>query len=227
MPEWLFQGFSLTGVLSLVISLYTLWKQRIRINVDWDESFEIITPDSLFFGLQNKVLGSKFFLSCVIDIVNPSPNDIGYFDLMAFEEDTNANLYLATKKAIPKPFADKPIYYFPEQDIFVGLGYTLDIPEAKNGIFPKNSFSRLNILVAPMQGGQIPQKLVISFKIASEPLLSYEPFFGTSRKQYRTFRRVYDTTGWEEKFKQHHKTNKQRANAKQDGQPNIEVDNKD
>jgi hypothetical protein len=197
-PTWAPILGGIAGLFSLAVSLYTLWKQRLRLSVDWPINLSVIKPETIYFGNTSQSMKTEVIFMGELQIVNPSPNDIGYFDLRAFDANTNLNSHIITRNSIPKELEENKVYYYPELKLSPDYMAVCTLPAATNGIFPKNSFTTLTILVYSYTGTPISENLAISFKI---PVWSFwwnrEPMSNTSRHKYKAYRKVYKLTGWE------------------------------
>lgn len=94
--KWIFNN--IFGLSSLIISLYTLWKNRKHLDVYWDDNILRTKPHSIV-AIHNGEPGfyENSYLTR-LSVINTSPNDIAFFDLRAFNPNTNINFPLVTKK---------------------------------------------------------------------------------------------------------------------------------
>lgn len=187
----IFQVITLAISLSaLLISFFTLFKNRKTLTITWSTDIKPISPDVILFGEVSRPIDSKVCFYLNVDIVNPSPNDIAFFDLRAFNPETNMNYYLITKKSLPIDIRETPISltYFNET-------FFLEIPDKNYGVFKSNSFAKLDLIIIPRN--LTGEKLVISFKVADKNLISYDKFAVTNRKKYKLFQRVFGVMNWE------------------------------
>lgn len=188
-----------TEMLSLLISLasfsfsvYVMYKSRKKVTVTWSEDLRVLSDGKVFIHScdgNHGAYGPGLLLT--IDIVNPSPSDIAYFDLRAFDAKANRNTYLLTRKALHPQHKDSRIYCDNGN-----YEFELDIPEKQYGILKANSFTKFDIFIIPNE--HIGDTLTINFKIAVNSYFSRDRFSVTNRKKYKSFVHHYDITGWEQ-----------------------------
>lgn len=183
---------TLTLIISLAsffVSMNALYKNRKTLTVTWSE-LQPIPSGSIFVysgNVECETYGEGFL--CTIDIVNPSPNDIAFFDLRAFDSKPNRNTYLLTRKTLLPIYKNARIYRNHNANNF-----ELEIPEKGYGILKASSFTKLDIFVLPNE--HIGNAINISFKIAVKSYFKRDKFAVTNRKQYKFYRRRYDISEW-------------------------------
>lgn len=181
----------LISFISLGISIFTLWKNRKRLTVYFPEKLEVVPDNCLFLVTgQSEVssYGEGFLIT--LEIVNPSPNDIAFFDLRVFNPSNNQNHYLLTRKTLLPKFKSS----------YIGLitfnnNFELTIPEANYGIFKSNSFTRIDIFI--MVSHNISDQLNLSFKVAKNSLFK-DKFAITNRKKYKKYSKDFDLSNYQE-----------------------------
>ncbi|RHW46119.1 hypothetical protein DS832_07150 [Bombilactobacillus bombi] len=125
---WEYILANLIALISLAISIYNLWKNRKNITVTYQENIEINFIDGIFvFDSNNEIETYKTTMTIKISIVNPSPNDIGFFDLRVFDPVTNINIPFLTYRTLP--FTNKTVIRI--VDYKNPKYYELDIPQRK------------------------------------------------------------------------------------------------
>ena len=176
------------SVVSVYISLYTLYKNRKIITVTWGNLRPVSSGQVYIYSNDGRceTYGQGFLLT--IDIVNPSPSDIAFFDLRAFDSKTNINTYLLTRKALLPLYKDSKIYCSDEK-----ISFELDIPEKQYGVLKANSFSKFDIFIMPNE--YIENSINISFKVATSSWFKRDMFAVTNRKKYKFYGRSYDISG--------------------------------
>lgn len=179
--------------ISLIVSLITLYRTRKTLTVTWSKDLEVVDSGNVFFYDNNNEIqsyGPGFYLT--LDIVNPSPHDIAYFDLRAFCPHININTYLLTRKSLLADSSDTVIYKTMGKDNI----FKLDIPEKNYGVLKSNSFTRLDLFIVPNE--HIDNDLLVTFKVAIKSKLFKDKFSVTNRKKYRPYGRNFKISGWEE-----------------------------
>ncbi|MDV7719029.1 hypothetical protein GA840_04095 [Pediococcus ethanolidurans] len=186
---------------AILISLYTLWKNRKHVSIDWSDNIEEAEIGSVFSANNGQINGTyEYAYIATLSVINPSPNDIGFFDLRAFNPKTNINLPLVTRRAFPMLQEDSKIYHILDED---NSNYAqLDIPERKFGILKANSFNRFDLIVVLPEDEKIDlDRINISFKISKYFFLKRDSFALTKRKKFTFSGKSYSVTGWKERRK--------------------------
>lgn len=186
------------SIFALLISLYTLWKHRKRVSVDWGKNIEEAEIGSVFSANNGQVNGTyEYAYIATLSIINSSPNDIGFFDLRAFNPKTNINLALVTKRTFPMFQEKSKVFHILDKN---NSNYAeLDIPSRKFGILKANSFNRFDLIVVlPITKDIDLDTISISFKISkSASFFKRDSFALTKRKKYAFFGINYHVTGWQ------------------------------
>lgn len=189
----------ISSISALLISLYTLWKNRTRITVTFQPDLEVIEAESMeFHGLEIPIKPYESGLIGKLEIVNYSPNDLGFFDLRAFNPDTNINLLLLTQRAIHPDLRNlKPFRSIKLQDGRDTLE-DLILPEANYGVLKAHSFNRFHLFIpASIE----TEKIIISFKVTKRGILR-DRYAVTNRKRFKVYGRSYNTKDWEKLIQQ-------------------------
>ncbi|EAC2288968.1 hypothetical protein FRG77_08110 [Listeria monocytogenes] len=180
------------AAISLGTSIWITFINRKRIKVYFDNNIRIIDGNVLTLinnDGQTDNYGPGYL--CSIKILNPSPNDIAYFDLRAFPTETNINSYLLTAKSLHPEFKQARVYevYSNEQSI-----NELEIPEKNHGIIKANSFTHFDIFIANTKGNEITSEVAISFKV---PKIAFfrDPYAVTERKKFKFYGIKYNVNG--------------------------------
>lgn len=161
--KWIFNN--IFGLTSLMISIYTLWKNRKHLDVYWSDN--ILQTDS-HSVVAIKESESGFYENSYLaklSVVNTSPNDIAFFDLRAFDPDTNINFPLVTKKTFDYNKEDTQIF-----QTINGKYTRLNIPDKNSGVFKANSFTQFDLIICIPESSKKLKNINISFKIAKTSL---------------------------------------------------------
>lgn len=190
--------------ISLIISLYTLYKNRTRIDVNWDKNIREDPIDAVFLLKDGKKTPLNCAYSAHVDIVNPSPRDIGFFGLSAFNPATNQSLYLLTKKTVGFGYEDAVAV---RRDP-TGRETRLDIPESNAGILKANSITKLDLVVV-LAGDEHDvdnlaklDTIAMRFYIPKYVLLNRDPYSKGTFRKYWYKGMLYSITGWQERRQQ-------------------------
>jgi hypothetical protein len=187
------------AIISLIISVYTIWKQRIKLTVTFQQNMLIDHPDAVFMlGPNGEIRSHHPTAQTQIEIVNSGTNDVAFFDLRVFDGLTNRNIPFITENTIPIEYPDKKVF-----TLFDETYYQLDIPKRTFGVFKANSFTKMSIVVIL---DKLPKELEnidnihISFKIARNAYFKKDKFAVTNRKKFDFFGMNYSITGWKEMY---------------------------
>lgn len=181
---------NLLALASLLISFYAIWKTRKTISVTFDPNILLTDYNSIYLLKDGKKVYYPYALLANISIVNPSPNDIAFFDLRSFDVNTNKNFSFLTLNSIPIDFLDKRVFYERIKD----RPAILDIPSRTFGTLKANSFTRLSIVIIPTDSDpDFFTNVAISFKIPKKELIPSfrDPFSLTNRKIFKFFGMTY------------------------------------
>lgn len=170
--KWIFANFF--SVSAFIISTFTLFKNRKILNITWEPNIYPVF-DSSIRGVDsnNNLNGSyDYVLRAVLYVVNPSPNDIAFYNLWAFNPDTDVSLGLITKNTSVLGSDVKKIIEF------FGTTYSqLDIPEKKSGVFKSNSYTRFDLLIPITNFSKLEKinRVSFSFRLAKNSFLHNKP----------------------------------------------------
>ncbi|MEE6670001.1 hypothetical protein PS385_00440 [Limosilactobacillus fermentum] len=185
--------------LSFLMSVYTLWKNRTKIDVQWNHNIEEAGIDSVYCLKKNKNVGSyNFSYITHVDVINPSPRDIGYFDLRAFNPETNHNLHLLTKQSLTLGYEGSTIVHSVGKE-----RYRMIIPERNSGVFKANSITKLDLVVVLNNSKDSYKELeslntiAVSFRIAKFVISNRDPFARGMFRHYWYQGMKYDINGWQ------------------------------
>ncbi|EDN9114273.1 hypothetical protein GWY05_06870 [Listeria monocytogenes] len=171
--------------IAVLISAFTLFKNRKNLTVDICKNLEVITDGQIELINPTEEInsyGAGFLYQ--VQVVNPSPNDIAYFDIRAFSPDNNQNTYLLTRKSLAPSVKDAKVFKREGSEIF-----ELEIPDKNHGIFKANSYTYLDIFILPQE--HIKNNIIVSFKIAKSAILR-DAFAVTKRKRYKFYSTKFD-----------------------------------
>ncbi|PED28703.1 hypothetical protein CON13_29010 [Bacillus cereus] len=160
---------------------FIVYKQnKKRLDVTFEDSLEKIDDISTNVGLISHANG---IIVCYLKVVNPSPSDIGYFDLRIFDsENPNLTLLPYTEKVLKNHTPSATSFEYETQ-----YGYAnLNAPKSNYGIFKSNSFTRLDIAFSPEQN---TKEVTITFKVAIESRKKNP--FASDRKDFKYYSKTY------------------------------------
>lgn len=191
--------------LSFALSLYTLWKNRTRIDVQWNHDIEEADIDSVYCLKSNKNVGSYNFAYVThVNVINPSPRDIGYFDLRAFNPKTNHNLHLLTNQSIAFGSEGATVIH----TVGKNQSYRMYIPDSNSGYFKANSITKLDLVVVLKDSIDFQEDLksldtiAVSFRIAKYVISNRDPFSKGIFRHYWYNGMKYNVSGWRTRRKQ-------------------------
>ncbi|KPH76098.1 hypothetical protein [Oceanobacillus caeni] len=183
------------SLIALIVSIVVAWKNRKTLQV---EISDLISSCNVFLIDSNgDPLPYRDCVIATIEIVNPSPMDIAFFDLRAFYPN-NLNVEFLTRRAILYKNRDNPVMQI---DNFNGQGdrvRELIIPSTNYGILKSNSFTRFHIVMFPDPDAE---SLLLSFKVAMKARIK-DQFAVTGRKKFRFFGKRYNISCWNKQLQQ-------------------------
>lgn len=170
---------------ALILSIISLWKTRKIIDVSIED--ELCPINNIYIGANNQLNGIshctiKNGKVLFIKIVNPSPCDIGFFDLMLIDQNNQLVAYHVQGNFASNPdFKEDEIYFDTHDNQASGR---LNLLKSNYGNFPANSFTRIEI---PFSSENI-SKITVTFKVA---IRSYKfNRYAQYRKCYKFFRKT-------------------------------------
>lgn len=172
----------LISLLALALSIFNIWNNRKHLNVVIEEELGFYEKLITKHGKINEP-----GLSCHIKIVNPSPKDIAYFDLIVIDKET--------KELVPVMYRIGLVLN--EQDfIYTQVGdfeAHVNAPQSNYGILKSNSFTKIDLLFSPEEK---TKEVRVQFKVALTDPLSFLKIRKTgltnSRKSFKIYRRDYE-----------------------------------
>lgn len=183
MPDIDFNFYSIIiSILALVLSAISLWRTRKTIDVTIEDELD---------DIQNIYISSHDFLTnkpyykipegklLFIKIVNPSPTDIGFFDLQLFDQNNQKISYFVHGNfRVSDTYQPNTVFFNKQKN---GPGGRLNLLESNYGVLPSNSFTRIDI---PFSATDVT-KITITFKVAIKSYWFNK--YARYRKHYRFF----------------------------------------
>lgn len=156
--------FILRFVLPIIISLaafilsFIVYKQnKKRLDVTFEP--DLLKINSIYTNNISIKMDKGSYIA-FIKVVNPSPSDIGYFDLRVFDVNKPTEM-LATYNELILRRSDLDATYFEYESIYGKSN--LNAPKSNYGVFKSNSFTRLDI---PFTLDRDTKEVIITFKVA-------------------------------------------------------------
>lgn len=189
------------SAIALIVSIAVAWSNRKTLNVNISKDLTVVEAGTAFFADNNSEPASyDDALLLTMEVVNPSPKDIAFFDLRAFNPTTNINVNFLTRRSTALQHRTLPLWMAVDPDNEKDPKLTeLNIPDANHGIFKANSFTRFSILIFP---GESSEKLGFSFKVAMHAKFRKDPFAITSRKRFKFHGVIYDISSLKQSLPQ-------------------------
>lgn len=185
---------------ALIVSIIVAWSNRKTIQVETPKNLEAVKGGSIFY-LDGEGIPEPYdhALLGVIEVVNPSPKDIAFFDLRVFYPETNMNTDILTKQTIFEQHRNKPVWRAIEMPNGSVRLMELLIPETNYGVFKANSFTRFHIIAFPDEDAK---EVLLSFKVAIKTRSKRDYFAVTGRKVFKMYGRRYPIKSWATSLKQ-------------------------
>lgn len=183
------------SLIALIISFTVAWGNRKTLHVDISKNLEVAADGEVFFINEEGVTAP--YGPCLIaniEVVNPSPKDIAFFDLRAFYPDINMNLPLLTKRTIGDHHKNRILWRTIKTSTADFSLMEQVLPDMNYGIFKANSFTRFHIVMFPNEEAS---DLFLSFKVAIKAKIK-DKFAVTGRKKFRFYRKKYNISNWTE-----------------------------
>lgn len=192
------------SIVALILSVLTMYWNRKKVSVFFDSVAEILGENALYCRdehdqfINSSGLGPG--LNLAVEIINSSPCDISYFDLRAFDPDTDNNYFLITRNALPEVFTIKKLYR--ENLDFPLSPYHHCLPNGKSGMLQSHSFTTWDLFIIPKPEST---KLRVSFRVAIQkfPISKNDKYVTPNQKTYKYFSKDIDITNWKASVRPH------------------------
>lgn len=183
---------NVVAILAFLIGAYNFLKMRAPLDVRFAPDLHVLPVRDIYLEGKNNVLKVPVVFSGFIEVINPSPHDVAFFDLRVFNPETNIKYGIMTKKTFPDMFADTRV-----QVEIDGLLINQEIPARSSGIFRAHSFTPLDILIFGYEGQEIEEFITLSFKISKRRMFRKAPY-SLIREKYQSYGIEYHLSGWKE-----------------------------
>lgn len=135
------------SIFSLLISFLTLYRQRKRLTVTWQENCYVLNPKTdIFFKGEPYPTSAKVAFYTSVNIVNPSNVNMAFFDLRAFNPKTNENHFIATQRSTLPEVQNNPLFI-----TAFGLenleNFFIKLPARKFGELNAGSYTSIDVLI--------------------------------------------------------------------------------
>lgn len=178
------------SILALAISIFSIWKNRADLTVNFPDHL-IVLPDYSIEIVDDKgkyLHAYRNLFLVTIKIINPSPNDIAFYDLKAVDSENNNFLEFVNTKPFKLHYDKSNILFFTNQVTF----NILNVPENNYGVFRSNSYSKFDLPIVITDPEEIKHLnyITISFKVAKRPLFKNTDIL--------VYKKKYKVTGWQD-----------------------------
>jgi len=191
---------------ALIVSIIVAWSNRKSLHVEIDKNLHVLdNGDTFLLDKDDCYIPFDQGVLSTIEVVNPSPKDIAFFDLRAFNPETNINIHLITKRTLPLKHRESSIFRkvnFPMEEENIT---ELSIPDTNYGVFKANSFTRFHIIMFPPHD---LKELNLAIKVAIRAKVK-DQFAVTERKKFKFYGVTYDISSWTEVIKQQQQSMKE------------------
>ena len=158
------------SIFSLLISFLTLYRQRKRLTVTWQENCYVLNPKTdIFFKGEPYPTSAKVAFYTSVNIVNPSNVNMAFFDLRAFNPKTNENHFIATQRSTLPEVQNNPLF-----------------------------ITAIDVLIFANKYVAIDDGIVVSMKVTDTSWFHRSLFSDTNRKIYKAHEFFYNLKGYEE-----------------------------
>lgn len=188
MIKWLTNNFTpqtLISLLAFLISGWTAFKNRTYLKIIWNHC-ELTMNNSVAAMNKNGnpiISYTDTFLISLI-IVNPSPNDVAYYDLKVFDADNQNPLEILF--SVYFNINDEGVYFVHyNNSLNMNL---LSVPKRNYGVFKANSYTRFNLPVVVTDEYEYKdlKRIRVEFKVAKNTLKGVKKYY-----------KEYNVTNWQ------------------------------
>lgn len=168
------------SIIALAISIHTKWQNRKQLDVTIED--EIYWINNLM-NEHGEIIDDKDKPLIFIKVVNPSPLGIAYFDLRIIDVENQKALLFLTQTALDQINSNS--LYFGERTPYKLS--RLNPPYSNYGVFPENSFTRIDLLFSPLEN---TKTIMVTFKVAIKTWRknSFSPY----RRKFKYYKKTFD-----------------------------------
>ncbi|WP_057808624.1 hypothetical protein [Furfurilactobacillus siliginis] len=172
------------AVISLLIALVTLNRSKKKIDVSWDQNLTVVPLDSVYTRRHDgNPMSYHKAMTASVNVINPTSTALGFFDLRAFDPETNLNFDIVTKRVLPREIGPTDLFVIVQTPSKLITDLQLDIPDRTFGTFPPNSNTNIDVVVLLDQKNpniKTLEKINFSFKVAKKSLFKRDYYSKSS-----------------------------------------------
>lgn len=186
--KWLSQN-----ILSLIAIIFTVMnfvRTSTSILVRWNPKWRITTNLSVVVTDKDEkpIVAYKNVFLAFVEVINPSPNNLAFYDFHAYDSDTENFLEFASLKPFQLRYPKSHIIWYRNKNTY----NILNTPNETSGIFKANSYTSFTLPMVITDTAELEnlKRITVSFSVAKRN------FF---RIRNKTYEKTYNVEGWKKK----------------------------
>lgn len=177
------------SALSLLVSIFTYWRQRKRLTVDFDDTcFLFDSTKNIYLDDNHFYIPTPFGIQTGFSLINPGHCNISIFSLMAINLRTGRKQCILLKSLIPDEYKNCQLkLYHSPQDISLP-----EIPDRPSALIRAGEYLRIDLIILPDKDTTEKDSILVTFKSTDTSLLHQSKRMAPSEKRkYRAYEKIY------------------------------------
>lgn len=174
---------------SLLVSLFTYWRQRKRLTVEFDNTCLIFNSmKNIYLNDNLFALPAPFGVEIGISLVNPGHCNISIFDLMVINQRTGRRQSFLLKSLIPDVYKNCQLkIYLSEKERSLP-----EIPERPSALIRSGEYVRIDLVILTETDTNNTDALLITFKSTDTSWINRSIYNKKSKKHiYHAYEKTY------------------------------------
>ena len=177
------------SALSLLVSIFTYWRQRKRLTVDFDDTcFLFDSTKNIYLDDNHFFIPTPFGIQTGFSLINPGHCNISIFSLMAINLRTGKKQCIFLKSLIPDEYKNCQLKLrHSAQDISLP-----EIPARPSALIQSGEYLRIDLIIFPDEDTTEEDSILVTFKSTNTSFLHRICRSTSSEKRkYRTYEKIY------------------------------------
>lgn len=176
------------SIAALCVSFYTLWKQRKRLKVVFDDNYIQFNPKEQLWLEEN-----RYYIPCEkgilvgFSLINPGQTPMSVFDLVVISKKQQCKLPFILKHFIPETYKNKELKITASDD----KAYSPEIPDRPSQLVRPGEYFRIDLVICP-EYLDSDDTLLVSMKVTSTSFFHRSKIYPNGNKRiYEAHEKIY------------------------------------